>query len=154
MMPSNQKVNPEAIVRKVLIGVMLGVIVIAGLLMFIDFKKVMIAMANMPVHYLLLAFLLTFCSYLLRLWKWHAFTKWSQFSLRLKDNAVIFFVGLIMSITPGKAGELIKSYFMQVKGDRSEEHTSELQSRFDLVCRLLLEIKNVTKRDECMYSLA
>src|SRR5699024_12830213 len=25
---------------------------------------------------------------------------------------------------------------------RSEEHTSELQSRFDLVCRLLLEIKN------------
>src|SRR5207249_8600042 len=28
---------------------------------------------------------------------------------------------------------------------RSEEHTSELQSRFDLVCRLLLEKKN--KRD-------
>src|SRR5699024_11361485 len=28
---------------------------------------------------------------------------------------------------------------------RSEEHTSELQSRFDLVCRLLLEKKNKTK---------
>src|SRR5699024_11332615 len=28
---------------------------------------------------------------------------------------------------------------------RSEEHTSELQSRFDLVCRLLLEKKNCTK---------
>src|SRR5699024_11954626 len=28
------------------------------------------------------------------------------------------------------------------KGLRSEEHTSELQSRFDLVCRLLLEKKN------------
>src|SRR5438067_13430527 len=28
--------------------------------------------------------------------------------------------------------------------DRSEEHTSELQSRFDIVCRLLLEKKNVT----------
>src|SRR6266704_1226765 len=27
---------------------------------------------------------------------------------------------------------------------RSEEHTSELQSRFDLVCRLLLEKKNDT----------
>src|SRR5437868_12313902 len=26
--------------------------------------------------------------------------------------------------------------------NRSEEHTSELQSRFDLVCRLLLEKKN------------
>src|SRR5699024_12379335 len=28
--------------------------------------------------------------------------------------------------------------------NRSEEHTSELQSRFDLVCRLLLEKKNKT----------
>src|SRR5699024_12504304 len=32
---------------------------------------------------------------------------------------------------------------------RSEEHTSELQSRFDLVCRLLLEKKKTTTiRDE------
>src|SRR5437868_11589699 len=33
------------------------------------------------------------------------------------------------------------------EGTRSEEHTSELQSRFDLVCRLLLEKKkkNTTK---------
>src|SRR5699024_11536529 len=30
---------------------------------------------------------------------------------------------------------------------RSEEHTSELQSRFDLVCRLLLEKKNKYKTD-------
>src|SRR5207249_7231102 len=28
---------------------------------------------------------------------------------------------------------------VRVQVDRSEEHTSELQSRFDLVCRLLLE---------------
>src|SRR5699024_11598737 len=30
-----------------------------------------------------------------------------------------------------------------VYGKRSEEHTSELQSRFDLVCRLLLEKKKI-----------
>src|SRR5207249_12270458 len=30
------------------------------------------------------------------------------------------------------------------RGRRSEEHTSELQSRFDLVCRLLLEKKKRT----------
>src|SRR5699024_12556681 len=32
------------------------------------------------------------------------------------------------------------------KSFRSEEHTSELQSRFDLVCRLLLEKKKKHKR--------
>src|SRR5699024_11786103 len=31
-----------------------------------------------------------------------------------------------------------------IQGGRSEEHTSELQSRFDLVCRLLLETKKMT----------
>src|SRR5689334_23413702 len=33
---------------------------------------------------------------------------------------------------------------------RSEEHTSELQSQFHLVCRLLLEKKNSTSRAECL----
>src|SRR5437868_8399513 len=31
---------------------------------------------------------------------------------------------------------------------RSEEHTSELQSRFDLVCRLLLEKKKKKKKNK------
>src|SRR5699024_12751562 len=34
---------------------------------------------------------------------------------------------------------------------RSEEHTSELQSRFDLVCRLLLEKKNQQNRETSAY---
>src|SRR5699024_12790716 len=32
--------------------------------------------------------------------------------------------------------------YATVSSSRSEEHTSELQSRFDLVCRLLLDKKN------------
>src|SRR5207249_5923088 len=36
------------------------------------------------------------------------------------------------------------------RGERSEEHTSELQSRFDLVCRLLLEKK---KKNELIGGL-
>src|SRR2546428_10087025 len=39
------------------------------------------------------------------------------------------------SVTPGTAVSF------KVIGKRSEEHTSELQSRSDLVCRLLLEKK-------------
>src|SRR5438105_5070095 len=34
-----------------------------------------------------------------------------------------------------------------VHGRRSEEHTSELQSRVDLVCRLLLEKKKIEKKN-------
>src|SRR5690349_22317271 len=36
--------------------------------------------------------------------------------------------------------------------NRSEEHTSELQSRRDLVCRLLLEKKKTYTHDACAMS--
>src|SRR5436190_17770930 len=35
-----------------------------------------------------------------------------------------------------------------VRGNRSEEHTSELQSHSDLVCRLLLEKKKLQQTDQ------
>src|SRR5699024_10589547 len=41
----------------------------------------------------------------------------------------------------GGPGKLSATVMLHLRA-RSEEHTSELQSRFDLVCRLLLEKKN------------
>src|SRR5699024_11809716 len=41
----------------------------------------------------------------------------------------------------GEAPEPARTFTMERHADRSEEHTSELQSRFDIVCRLLLEKK-------------
>src|SRR5699024_12718648 len=45
---------------------------------------------------------------------------------------------------PAQWGQLQSAVSGQHPVQRSEEHTSELQSRFDLVCRLLLEKKNKT----------
>src|SRR5207249_10450074 len=45
-------------------------------------------------------------------------------------------------VLPDPAGARIASGKCVSVTARSEEHTSELQSRFDLVCRLLLEKKN------------
>src|SRR2546428_6924454 len=50
------------------------------------------------------------------------------------------------SISRGVTSE-IDGWFFKITAyaeERSEEHTSELQSRSDLVCRLLLEKKNKT----------
>src|SRR5699024_11853257 len=51
-----------------------------------------------------------------------------------KSNASYEAINLAQSLVQ-KTGNL----------SRSEEHTSELQSRFDLVCRLLLEKKNINQ---------
>src|SRR5438067_8326950 len=47
-----------------------------------------------------------------------------------------------VQISLGKRALLEQFLSAVVDALRSEEHTSELQSRFDLVCRLLLEKKN------------
>src|SRR5207249_12049570 len=41
---------------------------------------------------------------------------------------------------------VVDAALQQAAVQRSEEHTSELQSRFDLVCRLLLEKKKNNKK--------
>src|SRR5690606_39565856 len=46
----------------------------------------------------------------------------------------------------GVAGVLTGQPLRRVHDQRSEEHTSELQSRENLVCRLLLEKKNKAKK--------
>src|SRR5437868_12041914 len=43
---------------------------------------------------------------------------------------------------PSSAQQWLEPLIPNEWRERSEEHTSELQSRFDLVCRLLLEKKN------------
>src|SRR5207249_9918306 len=54
-------------------------------------------------------------------------------------------VGVALHLAQGDAAQLgVVQALEQAAaflGHRSEEHTSELQSRFDLVCRLLLEKK-------------
>src|SRR5438309_7118625 len=43
---------------------------------------------------------------------------------------------------------------ISIFGVRSEEHTSELQSQFHLVCRLLLEIKNAVLLRSMPYQVS
>src|SRR5699024_11977499 len=56
--------------------------------------------------------------------------------IRCKSKSYARTAGLPEASTP--------SWSMGRSDCRSEEHTSELQSRFDLVCRLLLEKKKPT----------
>src|SRR5699024_11897805 len=49
---------------------------------------------------------------------------------------------VIASIKEFFGSSQLSQFMDQTNPLRSEEHTSELQSRFDLVCRLLLEKKN------------
>src|SRR2546430_13674984 len=51
---------------------------------------------------------------------------------------------------PGDTNRVL-SRLLAETGDRSEEHTSELQSQSNLVCRLLLEKKTITAAHAIMH---
>src|SRR5699024_11934193 len=55
--------------------------------------------------------------------------------------------GTTQVVSPETAKTVVDMFRSTYQDDRSEEHTSELQSRFEIVCRLLLEKKknNSTK---------
>ncbi|GGK04736.1 TIGR00374 family protein [Lentibacillus kapialis] len=114
-MTKGGNLSSNLLIPRLMIGLILGIIVVAVFLLLGDLQKISGVLTEMPISFLGLAFLFTFLSYLMRLWKWHAFSKCAAFPVNLKENAWIFFIGLMMSITPGKAGELVKSYLLQRK---------------------------------------
>src|SRR3712207_9012052 len=74
---------------------------------------------------------------------------------RTENNGSIFVPSLLVGSTPGKpldapsnlpitnVLQAVVSHYDEKASPRSEEHTSELQSRQYLVCRLLLEKKKI-----------
>src|SRR5438874_6143032 len=65
----------------------------------------------------------------------------------ISGGEILLVLGLLSLLGMVAASDIFRSRFPGLGVDRSEEHTSELQSRRDLVCRLLLEKKkNATLR--------
>lgn len=99
--------------RKIIWAVLLGVGVMLGLTFLADFRATIEALSKFKVIYLPLILGLTFINYMLRFIKWQYYLKLIKVQLPLKDSFRIFLSGLAMSITPGKAGELLKSLLLK-----------------------------------------
>ena len=96
-----------------LLVVALTCIVFAGLLSYGDIREVWQRLVNFPPAYLLAALGLAALNYLLRFLRWAYFLRVLNISLPLGLSVLIFLAGLAMTITPGKVGELIKSYLLR-----------------------------------------
>src|SRR5438034_5196751 len=68
------------------------------------------------------------------------------FSKRSSIHAGMKYVSYAQSSAPFLIIQMYPTTRMPRKTSRSEEHTSELQSHSDLVCRLLLEKKKTNKK--------
>src|SRR3712207_8689315 len=73
---------------------------------------------------------------------WDDYTTWTGSVIRAEGSYHLFYTGT------SRAENGMRQRIGHATSSRSEEHTSELQSRQYLVCRLLLE-KKKTKKQIC-----
>lgn len=78
-----------------------------------DYEKVLAAISSFRMGYIPILFSLAFTNYLLRALKWHYFFRVLGLEISFRENLYVFFSGLLMVITPGKFGEVWKSWLVR-----------------------------------------
>lgn len=86
-------------------------------MIYADYEKVIDSFKDFNWLLLPILLLLSLGNYFSRFIKWEYYLKIIDVKLHKLDSLAIFMSGLIMSVTPGKMGELLKSYLIkQVNG--------------------------------------
>lgn len=103
---------------KLILGLALGLVVVAGLAVYADFAKMVEVLKAFEWWLLPLILLFTLFNYVLRFFKWDVYIRLiGATGVPRKDSLLIFLSGMSMAMTPGKVGELLKSYMLkQVRG--------------------------------------
>ena len=91
----------------------LGIAVFLGLSLYGNWGAVTGAFKDFSYWTLPLILALAFMNYLIRFWRWEYYLRRVGISLTRKESFYIFMSGLVMTVTPGKMGELLKSYMLK-----------------------------------------
>jgi uncharacterized protein (TIRG00374 family) len=92
------------------IGLILGIIIYFTMAVYGGYEDVVAAISTFNAGYLPVLLALALTNYILRALKWHYFFKVLNMDIGFKENLWIFFSGLLMAVTPGKLGEVWKSW--------------------------------------------
>ena len=99
--------------KKILTSVVLGALVFLAFSIYADFDNLLKAFREFNWLYFPLILLLTYGNFIIRFFKWEYYRKLLNIELKTKVSFMIFMSTFVMSVTPGKMGELLKSYLVR-----------------------------------------
>lgn len=105
---------PRSFKRKLLICIGLGAVVFLVLALIPERNELLEAARTFNWWLLPLALSLALTNYLIRAVRWHWYLRHLSIPLSLGESFSIFLIGLMLSVTPGKAGELFKAYLARL----------------------------------------
>lgn len=99
--------------RKILISIAFGGLVFLLISLYADFNKLVTAFGNFNWWWFPLILWFSFLNYIFRFYKWQYYLSILDIKLKYSKSLLIFFSSFVMSVTPGKMGEILKSYLLR-----------------------------------------
>ncbi|MEO8211162.1 MAG: lysylphosphatidylglycerol synthase transmembrane domain-containing protein [bacterium] len=99
--------------KKILFSVAFGAVIFLAFSIYADFDNLIQAFGDFDWSYLPLILLLSLGNYVVRFYRWEYYRKLLKIDLKTKASFLIFLSTFVMSVTPGKMGELLKSYLVR-----------------------------------------
>ncbi len=99
--------------KKILLSVVFGAVIYLAFSIYADFDKLLISFGKFNWWWLPLILALSFGNYIFRFLKWQYYTKIINIEIPVKKSFLIFLSAFVMSVTPGKMGEVLKSYLLK-----------------------------------------
>ena len=127
--------------RDLITFALLGIVVFAGLAFYGDLPELLDQLFEFPAVYWLMALGLALVNYVIRWIRWHYYLHLLGIKPGVWISSTIFVSGLAMAISPGRVGELAKSYYLKEKLDVpvSRSSAAVITERFtDMIAILLL----------------
>jgi uncharacterized protein (TIRG00374 family) len=99
--------------KKILLSVVIGGILYLAFTIYADFNQVVNTFTRFNWLLLPALLVLSFLNYLFRFFKWDYYLNVIKIKMKRIDSLSVFMSGLVMSVTPGKLGELLKSLLVK-----------------------------------------
>lgn len=99
--------------KRILLSISLAAIIYLAFIIYVDYQKIAESFSKFNWWLIPVLLALSLGNYFTRFLKWQYYLKLIKVSLQKLDSLSIFLSGLVMSITPGKMGELLKSYLIK-----------------------------------------
>jgi uncharacterized protein (TIRG00374 family) len=99
--------------RKIIFSLIFALLIYIALALYSDWSELTQALSEFPWLWLPVVIALTWVNYVGRLLIWQWYLDLLGVEISRTDSARIFGVGMLMVMTPGKAGEFLKSYMVK-----------------------------------------
>lgn len=137
----------EKLVRRLVVTFVLALVVYVGISLYADVGKLWAHLSVFPVLIILAACGLALANYALRFVKWDYYLRHLDIKVSRGRSLCVFLAGFVMSVTPGKVGEILKAYLLKGSDGVSMAQTAPVvvaERLTDLIAILALTVIGVT----------